>query len=132
MRRINMKIEHIALYVDHLEEARDFFVTYLGGTSNAGYVNESKGFRSYFITFSDGARLELMNEKDVKPTDKRERKLGYTHLAFSLGSKEKVDEITDKLIKAGFDKISGPRTIGDGYYESCMFGFEDNVIELTV
>ena len=31
-----MRIEHIAMYVNDLEAARDFFVNYLGGTSNDG------------------------------------------------------------------------------------------------
>ena len=54
-----MKIEHIAMYVNNLEEARDFFVTYLGSKSNDGYQNKNTDFRSYFISFDDGARLEL-------------------------------------------------------------------------
>ena len=32
-----MKIEHVAMYVNDLEGARDFFMKYLGGTSNDGY-----------------------------------------------------------------------------------------------
>ena len=55
-----MKIEHIAMYVNDLEAARDFFIKYLGGSSNDGYHNAKTGFRSYFISFEDGARLELM------------------------------------------------------------------------
>ena len=56
-----MKIEHIAMYVNDLEAARDFFIKYLGGRSNDGYHNAKTGFRSYFISFEDGARLEIMN-----------------------------------------------------------------------
>ncbi len=55
-----MKIEHVAMYVNDLEAARDFFVTHLRGKSNDGYHNPRTGFSSYFITFDDGARLELM------------------------------------------------------------------------
>ena len=57
-----MKIEHIAMYVNELEAARNFFVTYLGGKSNDGYHNKNTDFRSYFISFADGARLELMTK----------------------------------------------------------------------
>ncbi len=28
--------------------------------------------------------------------------------------------------------VSGPRTTGDGYYESCIVGIEGNQIEITV
>ena len=31
-----MIIEHVAMYVKDLEGARDFFVKYLGGSSNGG------------------------------------------------------------------------------------------------
>ena len=57
-----MKIEHIALYVNDLEAAKDFFVRYFDAVPNAGYHNPRTDFRSYFLTFADGARLELMNK----------------------------------------------------------------------
>ena len=59
-----MRIEHIAMYVNDLDAAKDFFVTFLGGVSNAGYYNEKTGFKSYFISFEDGARLEIMNKSN--------------------------------------------------------------------
>ena len=52
-----MKIEHIALYVNDLEAAREFFTTYLGGKSNDDYHNPRTDFRSYFISFDEGTRL---------------------------------------------------------------------------
>ena len=52
-----MKIEHIALYVNDLEGARKFFLKYLVAQSNYGYHNPRTNFRSYFLSFDDGARL---------------------------------------------------------------------------
>ena len=127
-----MRIEHVALYVSDLERAREFFVRYFGGSSNALYHNEKTGFRSYFISFSDGARLELMTKRDLVLQDKALHLAGYAHLAFSLGSKEKVHALTEQLRAEGCEVISGPRTTGDGYYESCILDFEGNRIELTV
>ena len=127
-----MKIEHIALYVNDLEAARDFFVIYLGGKSNDGYYNPRTGFRSYFISFDDGSRLELMNKPEMVDLEKNPYRTGYAHVAFSVGSKEKVDELTIRLEAAGYEVASGPRTTGDGYYESCIVAFEGNQIELTV
>ena len=126
-----MIIEHIAMYVNNLEEARDFFVKYLGGRSNDGYHNKNTGFRSYFISFDDGARLELMNKPALEDLEKPINRTGYAHIAFSVGSKEKVDEMTAQLKADGFEVISGPRTTGDGYYESCVVVIEGNQIELT-
>jgi len=127
-----MKIEHVAMYVTDLEGARDFFVKYFDGKSNGGYRNPKTGFRSYFISFDDGARLEIMNKPDMYEADKPLNRTGYIHIAFSVGSKEKVDEMTERLKSDGYEVISGPRTTGDGYYESCIVGIEGNQMEITI
>ena len=127
-----MRIEHVALYVKDLEAAREFFVTYLEGEANDGYYNPKTGFRSYFIRFGDGARLELMNKPDMTDLEKSLARTGYAHLAFSVGSESRVDRLTERLRAAGYPVLSGPRTTGDGYYESCILAFEGNQIEITV
>ena len=127
-----MKIEHIAMYVNNLEAARDFFVKYLGGTSNDGYHNKNTDFRSFFISFEEGARLELMTKPEIIDAEKPLTRTGYAHVAFSAGSKEKVDELTELLRADGYEVVSGPRTTGDGYYESCIVAIEGNQIEITV
>lgn len=127
-----MKIEHIALYVNDLEEARNFFQKYLGAKSNCGYHNPKTGFCSYFLTFEDGAHLEIMNKPGMSDLPKDPARTGYAHIAFSVGSKEKVDSLTVTLKAAGYEVISGPRTTGDGYYESCIIAMEGNLIEITI
>lgn len=114
-----MKIEHIAMYVNDIEQARAFFVKYLDGKSNDGYHNPKTDFRSYFISFDDGARLELMNKPDMDDKEKSLNRTGLIHIAFSVGSKERVDELTQLLQE-------------DGYYESCIVAIEGNLIEITV
>lgn len=127
-----MKIEHIAMVVNDLEAAKDFFVTYLDGKANKLYHNKSTDFRSYFISFDDGARLELMNKPEISDTAKDIARTGYAHVAFSVGSAEKVDELTALLKADGYEVLSDPRTTGDGYYESCVVAVEGNQIEITV
>ena len=126
-----MKIEHVAVYVNDLEAARDFFVEYLGGTPNEGYHNPNTGFRSYFLRFGAGTRLELMHKPGMTDADKPLARTGYAHVAFSLGSRKQVDALTERMKRDGYEVVSGPRVTGDGYYESCVVGFEGNVIELT-
>ena len=127
-----MKIEHVALYVNDLEAARIFFVTWLNGRSNDGYHNKTTDFRSYLITFDDGSRLEIMTKPGLADLNKPLNRTGYVHIAFSVGNKEKVDELTEKLRSAGYEVVSDPRTTGDGYYESCVVAIEGNQIEITV
>lgn len=127
-----MRIDHIAMYVNDLEKAREFFVKYFNAVSNDGYHNKTTDFRSYFLTFEDGARLEIMNKPGMCDVPKDLARTGYAHIAFSFGSKEAVDELTARLKSDGYEVFSGPRTTGDGYYESCVVGLEGNLIELTV
>lgn len=127
-----MRIEHVAMYVNDLEAARDFFIKYLGASSNDGYHNQKTGFRSYFLSFSDGARLEIMNKPQMDDAEKTLARTGLIHIAFSVGSRERVDELTEDLKRDGYEVVSGPRTTGDGYYESCVIGIEGNQIEITV
>lgn len=127
-----MKIEHIALYVNDLEGSRAFFVKYFGAHSNEGYHNKTTDFRSYFLSFEDGFRLEIMTKPDLTDSGDFLNRFGYAHLAFSAGSKEAVDTLTARLKADGYPILSGPRTTGDGYYESCILGFEGNLIEITV
>ena len=127
-----MKIEHIAMYVNDLEGARDFFVKYLDGKSNDGYHNKNTDFRSFFISFDDGARLEIMQKPQMEEAEKTLNRTGYIHIAFSLGSAEAVDNLTARFKEDGYEVVSGPRTTGDGYYESCIVGIEGNQIEITV
>lgn len=127
-----MRIEHIAMYVNDLEKAKAFFVKYFHATANEGYHNKTTDFRSYFLRFDDGARLEIMHKPQMSDAEKGLNRTGYIHVAFSLGSKEAVDALTEKMRNDGYHVISGPRTTGDGYYESCIIGVEGNQIEITV
>ncbi len=123
-------INHAALYVRDLEAMRDFYVRYLGGVSNDGYHNPNTGLRTYFLSFDGDARLEIMQRPghDAEPASAR---AGWIHLAFSLGSREAVDDLTAVLRREGYTVLSGPRVTGDGYYEAAVLDPENNQVELV-
>lgn len=127
-----MKLAHIAMYVNDLEGARDFFVSYFNASANDGYHNPKTDFRSYFLSFDDGTKLEIMTKPDLTDSGDFLNRFGYAHIAFNVGSKDAVDALTQRMKEDGYPVISGPRTTGDGYYESCILGFEGNLIEITV
>lgn len=60
-----MRINHIAMYVKDIEKAKDFFVRYFDGESGNLYHNKKTGFRSYFISFKGGSRLEIMTRPEI-------------------------------------------------------------------
>ncbi|HBM3606279.1 TPA: VOC family protein [Listeria innocua] len=125
-----MKIEHVALWTKDLEKMKQFYVTYFGATANELYENKIKGFKSYFLSFKSGARLEIMSRIDVAGKNTGES-LGWAHIAIATESKEAVDELTEKIRQAGFSVAGEARTTGDGYYESVVLDPEGNRIEIT-
>ena len=127
-----MRIDHIALYVNDLEGAKSFFETYFQAVANDGYHNQNTDFRSYFLSFSDGSRLEIMTKPDLTDSGNLLDRFGYAHIAVSVGSREAVDALTARLKDGGYPTLSSPRVTGDGYYEICILGFEGNLIEITV
>ena len=126
-----MLLDHIAMYVNDLERAREFFVCYFGAKSNEGYHNPSTGLRTYFLTFDDGAKLEIMSRPGMEDPEKTLQRTGYVHIAFKVGTKQRVDALTEQLRADGWEVVSGPRTTGDGFYESCVVAIEGNQIEIT-
>lgn len=129
-----MKIEHVALWCTDLETMKDFYVRYFGAKAGEKYTNERKGFSSYFLSFGEGsARLELMHgrNEELHASGSGIRK-EQAHFAFSTGHRMVVDELTTRLEKDGYTIVSGPRTTGDGYYESSVSDPEGNAVEITV
>ncbi len=130
-----MKIEHIALWAKDIEAMKRFYETYFDAQANNKYTNPTKGFQSYFLTFTSGARMELMQKPGIgthEKADPADEFLGYAHFAFALGSESAVNEKTHRLVSDGFIKLDGPRWTGDGYYESVILDPEGNRIEITV
>ena len=129
-----MRIEHIAIWVKDLEKQKSFYEKYFHAKAGEKYVNSKKNFQSYFLAFDSGARLELMHQPEIpkNQNDVVKQNQGLIHFAISLGSKEKVDSLTSILKNDGFTVLDGPRTTGDGYYESVFLDLEGNRIELTI
>ena len=67
----------------------------------------------------------------VKELEKAGPFFGLTHFAISVGSRERVDELTEAIRSAGYEITGEPRTTGDGYYESVITDPEGNLVEIT-
>jgi lactoylglutathione lyase len=127
-----MKIEHIAIWTMDLEKMKNFYLKYFDLSSNEKYHNPRKKFSSYFLAFENSARIELMHKPDISEIiHKLDSKLGLAHFAISVGTKEKVDLLTERIRENGYRIVGEPRITGDGYYESIIADPEGNLIEIT-
>ena len=128
-----MQIEHLALWVHDLEGMRDFYLKYFDTTSGEKYVNPARQFTAYFILFGEGrTRLELMTRPDITPIDgKRGFTMGLAHFTISVGGKDKVNALTERLRQDNYTIFGEPRTTGDGYYESVVLDPEGNILEIS-
>ena len=129
-----MKITHLAIWTNNLEALKTFYIQFFGASSNEKYYNPKKQFSSYFLSFSDGARLELMQMPGipVNSNDSLQQYTGLIHFAVSTGSKEKVDVLTEDIRQAGYTVLGEPRWTGDGYYESVVADPDNNRVEITI
>lgn len=123
-------INHTALYVRDLQGVKTFYETYFGGVASHEYHNPRTGLRTYFLSFGEGSRLELMTRPGYEVTAPAER-AGWAHLSFGVGSPEAVDQLADRFIADGYAITNGPRTTGDGYYEACVLDPEGNPVEFV-
>ena len=128
-----MKIEHVAIWVKDLEGMKKFYEQYFNAVAGEKYHNPNKNFTSYFLSFKEGPRLELMKKPEIPQLVRQEKeRLGIIHFAVSVGSKEKVNDLTEHLRTDGYQVVGEARTTGDGYYESVVLDLEGNRIEITV
>lgn len=125
-----MYLEHAAILTNNLERMKDFYIKYFSGRANNKYENGKTGLQTYFISFKGGSRLELMQKPGLSERNRTSASDGLTHLSFCVGSREKVDELTQTLINDGYSVKSIPRETGDGYYESCILDPDSNEIEI--
>ncbi len=127
-----MKIEHLAIWTENIEVMCNFYMKYFGMQSNNMYINEKKGFCSYFLSWEDETtRIEIMSQ-DGKITSQPNKMIGLAHFALSVGSEERVLELTEQLRNDGYEILSEPRHTGDGYFESAIGDPEGNYVEITV
>jgi lactoylglutathione lyase len=128
-----MQIEHLALWVRDLERMKDFYLKYFDTTAGEKYVNSARQFTAYFILFGkDKTRLELMTRPDITSFDgKRGFTMGLAHFTISVGGKDQVNALTERLRTDNYTILGEPRTTGDGYYESVVLDPEGNVLEIS-
>ena len=123
-------IEHVAIYTSDLERLRSFYQKYFNAECNEKYQNNS-GFSSYFLSFSSGARIEIMSHTKLINREIIDKVNGLSHFAFSVGDRNEVVALTERIVSDGYILLSPPRRTGDGYFESCVSDPNGNRVEIT-
>ncbi len=126
-----MKIHHIAIWTKDLELMKSFYTEYFGAIANEKYINKLKDFESYFLTFENETKIELMYNPGISKNHLQHESTGFAHIAIKVSRKDEVDNLTARLKKDGYKVISEPRVTGDGYYESCFLDPEGNRVEIV-
>lgn len=129
-----MYFHHAAIWTQNLERLKYFYIKYLNASGNELYHNKQTGFKSYFLTFQGGSKLEIM-QKDGIPENRNDvtdkQHLGLIHLAFAVDSRDEVDRLAMLFKKDGIAVLRGPRVTGDGYYEFEALDCDGNRIEIV-
>lgn len=124
-------IAHIGIYTMDIERMKNYYVKYFGAEFNEKYDN-GKGFSSYFLTLGYGARLEIMANTRLIEHASAELESGIKHIAISVGGREAVRELTERITADGYMLYSPCRDTGDGYFESVVADPDGNAIEITI
>ena len=128
-----MKLEHVAIYTHQLERLKNFYIRYFEGEVSEKYEDKQKKLNSYFISFENGARIELMQREGI-PENKNDtvfqQHRGIIHIAFQLSTMQQVKEKAEKIKADGYPILSGPRKTGDGYYKFETLDPDNNRLEV--
>lgn len=129
-----MLIDHVAILTKDIEALKEYYMKYFGGIAGERYVNPSTGLNSYFLSFGNESRIEIMQKPGIsehRDNNDGHSYQGFTHLAFHAASIGEVIAKSGELKEAGFHIINGPRETGDGYFEFETFDPDYNTIEVT-
>jgi catechol 2,3-dioxygenase-like lactoylglutathione lyase family enzyme/quercetin dioxygenase-like cupin family protein len=133
VRKRPVMIEHAAIWTRRLDEMKDFYARWFGGTAGNMYAAKRPDgtvFRSYFLAFDGGARLEIMQQDGV-PEGAAQPCTGLCHLAFGADGETGVDALLERMLAAGVAVLSPARRTGDGYYEAVVADPDGNRVEIA-
>ncbi len=124
-------INHLAFITDDMEKTIRFYRDLLGMELVAGIGHE--GYRHYFFKFGE-AQVAFFEYEGARPMARKSHgsptteRLGFDHVSFTVGSREDLFALKDRIEAAGFE-VTG--AVDHGTIWSIYF-FDPNNIPLEV
>ncbi|ANS41390.1 VOC family protein [Serratia inhibens] len=126
-----MKIAHVALWTRDIDAQVAFWQCYFNGVAGEEYVSRNRpGFVSRFVSLACGPQLEIMRLPDLLPAEQTNERVGWAHIALSVGDEGQVDLLAQRARQEGILQAP-PRWTGDGFYEAIIRDPDGNAIEIT-
>lgn len=126
-----MKIAHVALWTRDIDAQVTFWQRYFDGVTGEQYVSRNRpGFVSRFVSLAAGPTLEIMSLPDLLSAEQASERVGWAHIALSVGEESRVDQLAQRAQQEGIMQAA-PRWTGDGFYEAIIRDPDGNAIEIT-
>ncbi|CAI2477513.1 Glyoxalase-like domain [Serratia liquefaciens] len=126
-----MKIAHVALWTRDIDAQVTFWQRYFDGVTGEQYVSRNRpGFVSRFVSLAAGPTLEIMSLPDLLSAEQASERVGWAHIALSVGEESRVDQLAQRAQQEGILQAA-PRWTGDGFYEAIIRDPDGNAIEIT-
>lgn len=130
-----MTIHHVSLWSTDIDVLKRFYVSHFG--AQAGPIFEdARGFKSYMLSFAEGAQIEIMQMPGVldraTPAHDETHHVGLHHFAISQPTPASVDRLVGQCEEAGSRIIKAPHATDDGFYEAMITDPDGNLVEIAV
>lgn len=126
-----MRIQHVALWTRDIEAAARFWADHFGARVGDRYESARRpGFVSRFVRLEGGAAIELMTGPWLAAAEPELEREGWAHIAVTVGSREMVRSLAERLQAAGL-LVSAPRLTGDGFFEAVARTPDGALVEIT-
>ena len=126
-----MKLSSAVIYTRDIRRTQDMFLRYFGAVAGEIVHDEALDTDSSFLTFPDGGELLFVTRPGLTDGSAYPLHTGYAGVTISVGSKEKVREITMQIYKDGYTVHNMPRTTAYGRWESVVLDFDGNFITIA-
>ena len=119
-----MRLDYIEIRTHDPEKMKHFYVGYFDAVveETLSCLDTGEADCAYLLSFRGGFKIKLIPA---------EANIPLIHLAFRVGNRKRVNELTCRLLLDGHEVISEPGADGMSRYGSSVYDPDGNVIDLV-